>query len=249
MLIKKERKVYWAPLANLEKEHQSILLNIKPVSVLSDIHKNRNTTIVPWNGPGTLFGNGYHLCTALKETAKNIYYLPAPFDADISFNDTGTQLEGDRSDWFTPRYGSFLNSFSADFDFSYLFFAEESLILNLVPPFFHQTHQPEYGFIASAGVDISKWFRPFILSYQLWPYKNKIYFKANEPLAYLKFETQSKIVFEEFKLTSTILNIANACSEHRHILPFQSMEEIYQRFTLTSMKKRLLNEIKNNLVV
>lgn len=240
--------VYWAPLATLEREAQTLLLEVEPKSVLKDIFLQKNTKIKPWTNPAHMFSNGYHMCVALKDMAQNLFYIKAPFDVDVTFTNNGEHLMGDRADWFRTRHGSFNDSYSADFDFAFLLFAEEPLEVNLVPPYLHQTSQPEFGFVTAAGFDISKWFRPWILSFQLWPHKNRIHFKHNEPLAYWQFNTKRPIVFKQFKLTQTIIDIQHSCSGHKYIFPFQNLDALYRRFVASSLQKRVLAEIKNNLI-
>ena len=242
--------VYWSPEAILEKQNQQILLDIKPKPLMSDILKRRAINPkTPKNAIFTQFGTGYHECMALHELIDNAYVIRSPFDASITLDETGSVIQdGKRHLWFMDRTTSIQNAFSVDFDLSYFFFCEEPLEVSITPPYLHQTHQPEYGFISSVKWDISSWFRGFILIYQLWEGKNKIYFEENEPLAYLHFHTDRKIIFKEFKLTKEIIDIGFACTTHKHILPFQPMKKLYKRFNSTSIKKRLSNEIKNNLI-
>ena len=241
--------VYWAPEAILQREHQQLLLEMPLLPVMKDVHKRRNKVFTP-KGPNNEdpFGNGYQMCTALHELSNNLYYIKAPFNVDISFNEDGSVITGEYSNWFKERSTSINDALSADFDFSYMFFSEEKLDVSITPPYLHQTSQPEYGFICAVKWDISSWFRPHILIYQLWKNKKRIHFKKDEPLAYLKFETSRPIVFKEYKITEEILNILNSCLNHKFIVPFQPMEDLYRRFNQTSIKKRLIAEIKKNIV-
>jgi len=246
---KKPIVVYWAPEARIEKQHQQLLLDMPLIPVMKDVQKRRDRkTFAKGSSAEDPFGNGYQMCTALHELSNNLYYIKAPFDVDISLNDDGSINPTANSGWFSQRHSSIENGMSADFDFSYMLFSEEELNVSITPPYLHQTSQPEYGFVCSVKWDISSWFRPHILIYQLWENKKNIYFKKNEPLAYLKFETERPIIFKEYIVTSEILNILNACLGHKYIVPFQAMQDLYKRFTQTSMKKRLLKEIKKNII-
>ena len=241
--------VYWAPEAIIQREHQQLLLEMPLLPVMKDIHKRRNKENMP-KGPNyeDPHGNGYQMCTALHELSNNLYYIKAPFDVDVSFNEDGSLVAGGYSSWFKERNSSIDNALSADFDFSYMLFSEEKLDVSITPPYLHQTSQPEYGFICAVKWDISSWFRPHILIYQLWQNKKRIHFKKDEALAYLKFETSRPIIFKEYKITEEILNILNSCLSHKFIVPFQPMEDLYRRFNQTSMKKRLVAEIKKNVI-
>ena len=249
-ILKKEPIiVYWAPEAIIQREHQQILLEMELQPVLKDIHKKRSKKIFfQSNDLNDPLPNGYHMCAALHELCNNMYYIKAPFDAHITFFEDLYSKQGEHADWFRHRHSSIEGAMSADFDYNYMLFCEENLEVSITPPYLHQTSQPEYGFICSVKWDISSWFRPHVLIYQLWKGKNQIYFKKNEPIAYLTFHTDRPIIFKEYKITEEILNISFACLRHKSIIPFQTMENLYKRFTKTSLKKRLYNEIKKNLV-
>jgi hypothetical protein len=245
--------VYWSPDAIVQKQNQQVLLDMKLRPVLADIHKRREKQInndlypiVTNHGP---YGNGYQMCSALHELAENMYYIKAPFDVDLYFDNNGLiDNTQEKSDWFRARTSSISGAVSADFDYGYMLFCEEPLEVTLTPPYLHQTSQPEYGFIASVKWDISSWFRAHILIYQLWEGQNRIHFKKDEPLAYLNFHTDRPIIFKEYKVTQEILHITEACLGHKHIIQFETMKKLYKKFTETSLKKRLISEIKNNLV-
>jgi hypothetical protein len=242
--------VYWAPEATIKKEHQQIMLENSLKPVMFDIQKRRNKNYFgkPEN-PEEPLGNFYHMCTALHELTKNMFYIKAPFDVNIEFDDNGI-IKPDQmySGWFKNRVTSLTGGVAADFDFNYMLFCEESLNISVTPPYLHQTSQPEYGFVSSVKWDIGSWFRPIVIIYQLWENKKNIYFNKEEPIAYIKFETDRDIVFKEYKITDTILNISDTCLNHKFIVPFEPLEKLYKKFTQTSIKKRLLYEIKNNLV-
>jgi hypothetical protein len=242
--------VYWAPEASLEKEHQQVMLENSLKPVILDIQKRRNKEYFGKsdNSEDSL-GNFYHMCTALHELTKNLFYIKAPFDVNVEFDEYGKIKDGQMySRWFINRLTSLQGGVSADFNINFMFFCEESLKVSITPPYLHQTSQPEYGFVSSVKWDIGSWFRPFIVIYQLWENKSSIYFKQDEPIAYLKFETDREIIFKEYMVNETILKIADSCLKHKFILPFESLDRLYSRFTQTSLKKRLLHEIKSNLV-
>jgi len=242
--------VYWAPEASVEKEHQQIMLKNYLSPVMLDIQKRRNKKYFGMPNLSDGFnGNYYHMCTALHELTKNLFYIKAPFDVNVDFDDSGKIKDGQMYfRWFKNRVTSIEDAVSADFLINYMFFCEEPLNVSITPPYLHQTSQPEYGFVASVKWDIGSWFRPFIIIYQLWENKKSIYFKQDDPIAYLKFETDRDIIFKEYRVNETILNIAGSCLQHKVVLPLEPLTKLYERFTQTSLKKRLLHEIKNNLV-
>jgi hypothetical protein len=241
--------VYWAPHALLHKQHQQILLDIKPKSLMSEIQKRR--AISPKRPPSLNepYPGEYQSCSALHTLTKNMFVIKAPFSAEIKLDSQGVIQQGQKhGGWFKERISSLQNAHAIDFDMSYMFFSEEPLDLTITPPYMHRTKQAQQGFISAVSFDISSWFRPYVLIYQLWEGVDTITIEDDEPIAYLKFNTEKKVVFKAFKLTPYIENQFNACLEHKHIKPHQTMEELYDRFHKTGMHKRILKEIKENIV-
>jgi hypothetical protein len=242
--------VYWSSEETKFREHQQVLLDLKPKSLFSEFIKNRN--LKP-HEKQDFFGGGYHLCPAFQELSNNMYVVKSPFSAKIKFNDNGSIIRPTTEpipyhQWFNERNSSFNNSLSLDFSISYMFFSEEPLEVSLTPPYMHKTTTSKYGFLSSVKWDISSWFRPFIFIYQLWENEKEFEVVDGEILAYIKFDTDKKIEFKEFKMTNNIESQLMACMQHKFIKPWQSMKELYLRFNRTGMKKRVLQEIKENLV-
>jgi len=243
--------VYWAPHAIPERDAQQVLLDFKPRPLMAEIHKRR--AIDPMR-PQSLqhdyepFGNGYQLCAALHTFANNLFVIKSPFEVMVRLNEEGQIIPDNYSAFFHERVSSTRDAFSLDFDIGFLLFCEEPLSVTLMPPFAHRTKQPESGFLTFVDFDISSWFRPFVLIYQLWEGVRHLYIDKDEPIAYLKFNTERPVEFREFTVSPEINHIASACADHKKILPFQSMQELYCRFKRTQMDKRVIKEIKKNLV-
>lgn len=234
--------VYYAPYALLELENQQVLLDVKPTSLMSEIHKRRNKI------GGNFMTGDYQSCTALYELAKNIFVLKCPFDAEVTLDDNGKIKSTNKQGWFLERNSTIDGNKCVDIDLCYLFFTEESLDMSFTPPYMHKTQQHKYGFIASVKYNIGHWFRPTISVFQLWEGISELKIDESEPFAYLHFHTDKRVQLKEFKLTSEILNLANTCVNHKYIIPFQPLDKLYDRFIRTGMRKRVLEEIKKNTV-
>jgi hypothetical protein len=241
--------VYWAPHAHLSKQHQQILLDIKPKSLMSEIQKRRATSFKQPPSVEPPYPGEYQSCSALHTLTNNMFVIKAPFSAEIKLDSQGVIKEGQKyGRWFKERISSLQNAYAIDFDLSYMFFSEESLDLTITPPYMHRTNQAQQGFISSVSFDISSWFRPYVLIYQLWEGVDTITIENDEPIAYLKFNTKKKVVLKPFKLTPYIENQVNACLEHKYTKPHESMEELYDRFHRTGMHERVAKEIKENVI-
>ena len=112
----------------------------------------------------------------------------------------------------------------------------------------HKTKQAEQGFVSAVSFDISSWFRPIVLIYQLYEGVNRITIEEDEPVAYLTFNTEKKVVFKAFKHTADIEDQVQACLGYKHIKPYEKMEDLYEQFHKTGMHERVLREIKANLI-
>ena len=243
--------IYWAPHARLEREHQQILLDIKPRPIMADIQKRRAKSIVQ---PPSLqreapaYLNGYWLCAALHTYTENLFTINSPFDVNIELNEHGSIIPADYTGFFHERASSIEGAFSFDYDLNITLFAEESVKVSLLPPFAHKTNQPQSGFMTFANYDLSAWFRPIVFVYQLWEGVRHLKIEKNEPIAYLKFETDRPIIFKEYHLTDRLNNMMDAMAAHKELVPYQSMNDLYDRFHRTGMRKRVMQEVKANLV-
>lgn len=241
--------VYWAPSEVFASENIFTLLGSEPKSVMSSIQKRRNTS--KESKPPHWAPTDYQSCTALHTLTHNLFYVTAPLDTTLELDDDGNILSvtpDSHRVFFGERISSIEGAFSVDFFKSYFLFCEESLNVQITPPYMHENNQTSSAFISSVKFDIAKWFRPFVFIYQFWPNKKTLEFKAGEPIAYLHFNTDKEVIFKQFKLTEEILSVSHACLEHKKMAPFEPMDKLYERFTSTNMYKRLLTEIKNNLI-
>jgi hypothetical protein len=243
--------IYWSPFTSALTQYNNILLDMEPVAVKSYIVKNKaiNPKIpLPITKNGTEPG-GYHMCSAMVELFKNTFIIKAPFSYHIDLDQDGNIVNSsEQFQFFEPRISSFENSLCVDFHLPYLFFSEESVNITTTPPYMTKTVQQSYGFTAAVKYNIGKWFRPFIITYHLWPSTFSLRIEKNEPIMYISFDTDRKIIFKQFKLTDDILSQAEGCMGDKNINYLQPMNLLYDRFIKTKMNKIILKEIKENLI-
>lgn len=248
-LLNKSIDIYWSPFAVPNKVYQQTLLDIKPISLLNSIQKRRAKNPIIPNGLRKAQGGNYQSCSALHTLARNTFVVTAPFDVTLYLNSNGVISEGTTHPyWFEERISSIENSFSVDFDMPFIFFSEKNVDVKITPAYMHNLSYSNTGFVVPGQFDISNWFRPFPIIFQLWEGKQVLNFYKGEPLAYVTFDTDKEINLKQFNLTSDIYNQAVACGEHKLLSPFQTMDQLYNKFNKTGLKKIVLNSIKNNLV-
>ena len=71
--------------------------------------------------------------------------------------------------------------------------------------------------------------------------------KKDDVLFYLKFHTDKKINFINFRYSEEILKIRESCTSLKHTQPGYRFKDIYNFFTRIGYHKKLLKEIKKNL--
>ena len=262
MKNKKPIKIYWSPEMYMDKAMNSVLFKLKPEklifnnlnknSLMADFHKNRNDrSEEPLSNKTSehVDTDGYQFCTALHNLIDTTYIFRAPFDADVSFDDNSLIIRNEQNYlYWGNRDGSFKNNISVDLLLGFIMFSEESLDFSITPPYMHKTSQTDWGFLCSVKWDIARWFRPVVFIFQLWEGKKRLYFKAGEPLAYFTFHTDRPIDFIEFKMTTDIHEMLQACLRHKVIIKFEKLHELYDRFVASGMRNRVLTEIKKNVI-
>jgi hypothetical protein len=240
--------VYWAPYSNNELPYQLAMLDIVPKSFMSDI-QSRKVINKKYPQNRLTGGGGYQACSAMHTAANNLFILKSPISAELTFDKNGTiDRSTKNNNWFTERESSFENSFCFDLECRYIFFSEEPVNMTFTPPYLHKPKCSEFGAIVPGQMDISSWFSRIPSVFQLWENENKFKINFNEPIAYLKFDTDKKVELKQFKLTNELFNQANACGNLKQVIQFQSMAKLYDRFKKAGMKDAILNEIKRNLI-
>jgi hypothetical protein len=134
---------------------------------------------------------------------------------------------------------------AVDYDSRWLFFSEDDISIQLTPPYFHKTKASEYATVLSGEFNISKWFRPIIPTFSLWKSSKELVLSEEDPLAYVNFITDKKVVLQEFKETTKIKSIMHECVLMKDRFPNLPLSENYNRFVLNKKHKALIEEIKN----
>jgi len=241
-MINKERRsimktVYWANYSSASKQSMANYLIPQPEKLIDTLFTNSINN-----------RKGYSSCLGAKASLKNTYCLKSPFDIDITYDENDSPV-GERADWFYFRERSYENRINVELDLGWIFFCEESLIIEQTPPYSHNTSFAEYGMSSTGSFDIGSWFRPVMASFILWEGKNRFVVKENEPLAYLRFLTNDTINLKQFELTQKIVDLAEACvhspNYYKPMLPLVSR---YKKFTENKINQIVIKEIKNNLI-
>lgn len=234
------KKVYWASVGDHSRKTFTELLNVQPESIMKELMDRKSTPYYP--------EVAYQACPSAKSYFKNTYKMSSPVSRQIKLDSTGSIIPSEHSNWFLPRPSYYQNSTAFDFDLAWVFFCEESLIMEQVPPHAHNVEAARYANLAAGEYDIGKWFRPIISSYTTWPGVSEFSIKKDDPLFYLKFHTNEKIEFIKFEATPKIQEIATGATLFKNAIRFEPLESLYTRFSQSGRKKILLKEIKKEVI-
>jgi hypothetical protein len=246
MKKKESIKVYWAPVAGQQED--AAMRNIlykDPINVLDDVSKLKNRDV------GT---DSYLFCPAYKAVTENMFYLESPSRSEFIYHESpaagewpglqGTGLGGD-----IPRGPSLIDHRLLRFSMGYIFFAEEPLLMELTPPYLHETEAAKYGKVVPGQFDVGKWFRAITLEYELNAGVTELKIEKDEPMAYVRFMTDRPVELVRFDLTDRIRKIADSCVQTPVTFGrFKPLQDRYDKFMGSRSNELALKYIKENLL-
>jgi hypothetical protein len=134
------------------------------------------------------------------------------------------------------------------FQQSFIFFTdEESLPVTMsLPPYFEDNNITDRCIVLPGELDIGKWFRNTDLAFYLKNDCDEFHIDEGEIYCYMKFHTDKKINFIQYrqtdKLNNLLLDVLRSKHNKKKIF---SIEKFYSMF---SSKKMILKEIKENIL-
>jgi hypothetical protein len=245
MSKKDEVVIYWSDSGSSPENKYNALLYPKPKTLFDDMRDNkveREST------------SSYFSCPAVSEKLKNTFIFKSTMDCEYHYDfENGKKFIGSVNPNFYPfsnnrsqilSYGP-----SITFELEYNFFAEEPVEAFFTPPYFHEPKYTKYGSAMPGQFNIGQWFRPYVFEIQTWNNKGEIKFENNEPLFYVEFKTDKKIILKRFKLNDQLFSYSTQCIGSTDLFGRgQSLLSRYKRFKDVDLDKKILFEIKNNLL-
>ena len=226
--------IYWACL---EKEW----MFAKKPDKLIDLIKNKN--IVEEKNK---LSNFLH-CPAFNTNIKNVFVLRSLYDYEVFINDKEVQTDFYDELFFKEHFiiRSFKKNFFS-FNNRYIFFTKEKSLKTTFYeyPFFEDNNITKRLITIPGSYDIGKWFRPTEFAFFLKKDYNSFKIEKNEIYGYLRFHTDQKINFIQFKSNSIIEKLYLDCFNLTN-LSIKTLEEYYFYF---KTKKIILKEIEKNLI-
>jgi len=190
-------------------------------------------------------------CPVFNSYLKNTYAIKSIYDYKFKIENNNCFTEDYNQDFFNEHV-NIRNIEKKFFSFyqRYIFFTEEDSLEMMAYqyPIFENNKITERCMLLPGQFDIGKYFRnlefPFILKNDF----NEFIVNENDVLYYLKFNTDKKINFKQFKMDSELLYMmqsnrqANLFSKSKKPI---SIDLWYKRF---KGKKYILEKIKQNLL-
>jgi len=206
------------------------------------------------NIPEYVKKSGYIHCSALLPSMKNIYVLKAPISLNLSINLKDSILESE--DLNKAKNVLNMNDLSNEsrviqFNFGYIFFSENSIMLEQSHPFLHINNFTNLGNHVYGEYDISKWFRPLGAGFVL---KDdgvvNVNIKRGEIYSYIKFKTDNDVELVRFEMSDKLHKYKTSCIRFKqHNTPAHAtLRSSYEAFLYHNMKKRILKEIKRQII-
>jgi hypothetical protein len=230
--------VYWACLEKewmLAKEPENVLKKFYE----SDFFKNKNVSK----------DTNMHMCPAFNSSLKNVYAIKSIYDYEFSVN---------KNDIFTNQYDqNFLNDHVYPRDFeskmfsfkhAFIFFTEsDSLPTSFYQfPVFEDNEITKRCMIIPGNFDIGKWYRAGEFAFYLKKDFDTFKVSQNDVMYYIKFHTDEKINFLQFRNTEKLSSYQNDLFYlNGKIKGKVNMKKFYSSMKIKNM---ILKEIKKNLV-
>lgn len=194
----------------------------------------------------------YSRCPAYTRHLKNLFYIPAPVSYDLEFKD---EAIGFRSTKYDQNFFNNIvdirdiKSLLINLGFFYNFVPEsDDLEMSQMPAYLHKNKFIDNTMIIPGTFNVGIWPRPIHPSFHMT--NKRISFEEGNPLYYVKFYTEEKIVFKEYAISEKI---------HLLLTTLTASKDLKQNpnnlsFFYSLIKKRpkfrdiLLSEVKKNLL-
>jgi hypothetical protein len=190
-----------------------------------------------------------HHCPSFNGHLNNMFALRSIYSYKFGFRDSGLGSD-DYDQSFFERHVNIKSIEKRLFSFnqSFIFFTDvPSLPVTLsLPPYLENNNITTRCTILPGELDIGKWFRNTDMAFYLKTPYNEFLIEEGEVFAYMKFHTDEKINFIQYrqtdKLNSMLLDTIRSKNNKKKVF---SIDKFYSFF---STKKIILKEIKENIL-
>lgn len=247
--------VYWTPSKFVLSGISWSQLYTDPVPLMAEHKKNPNNKTK---------GDSIFKCPAHTDTNKNVFVFKSNLDDEFDFPQSIFSLSehykeedyprsyrsvGNKLTFDLQRISSYENYVNITYNMGWLFLASEPVNVKFTAPYYPPTAPTPGALLANGEFDIGRWFRPWNLDYHIPFGSEKISFKQDQHLFYMHFDTDKKINFKRFVLTSETYNLANESSMvARHYGLVHGLTQRYETAKRTRIIEQAKHYIEKNLL-
>jgi hypothetical protein len=156
-------------------------------------------------------------CPATQAFYRNTFVITAPMSGVIQVGEN----ENGSATIATSGHGwdkSFYDAFShiredktVTLPPTYLFYAKESLEMEVLPVFLLNSPSLDNAFFTPASFDIGRWIRPVDFSFVPKDYTKPITINRGDPLYFVRFKSDERVVLERVPFTRSLRSMMHAC--------------------------------------
>lgn len=232
--------IYWSCPSDISDDRDWSILYSEPESLYNNLIKNSNKSNMK---------TSFFKCPAFKNSSRNTFLIKNPTQSHVYFeNDHIIYNSKSSLKIEVVRPESIINNMMIKYSFPLIFFSENSLNMEITSPYFNKCNYLNYGSIVPGKYDISKWYRPIQIEINLWENIKEFRIEKNEPLVYIKFDTEEKINFIQYSETDDLRKISNTCATVGSWNPGLSLRQRYSDFLISRTNKKVLKLIKENSI-
>jgi len=233
--------VYWSPWQHKDIYDLRYDLYGNPEKLLSYANSFKNDENLT---------DTWYKCRAYMEIAKNTFVLRSPFGVDAKIDPPYIRsLNKDYEvEQFDAKNPSMSNSYTVNFSTNWIFWCDEDLTITTVNPYI----QPLgfNGFYVPGSFNINKWFRPVEGAFQLYQGEDRFTVNPGDPIIYIKFNTDKKVILKRFKMNDALHEAVYKCTTYKVSSPWQSLPFLYSLFTKNKwgdiIRKNVLESLDKN---
>lgn len=217
-----------------------------PTSLLSEVKEEVRLNKLP----NSERCENYLSCPVLVKQMNDTYVIKSPINFSFTWTGKNIHTPSEYTKEFVDRIINVrdINTGVISLNFRIIFFADQAVNTTLTGPYFSNNVFANNVRMFPGSFDISKWFRPLDVTFQVKSPNTTINIKKGDHLMYLQFNTNDKYQIKKFDMVPDIDNIAFQCMRVKDVMPKKPMDFLYNLFTTKSgFNKKVLKLINKNI--
>ena len=214
---------YALPFINMNESWVNVAF-FKPEPLIKLLISERNKDVL------------YLKCPSFQEYYKNCYVIKCPFDLTLTVEYVNGQKTLRTHEYGQDFFDNFIHTRFSDstvhtmltVNVADTFFSDESVTVELLPPFMHKTEVNNNVNVIVGAFDISKWVRPVEWAVEMIDDTKPLKLKRGDPLYYVRFVTKDKINLIKEVDNEQIFKVSNACVTLKKYIPNKGLNYLYE---------------------